>query len=126
MSAKNSILFLGIVFLAIGILGFFNNPVLGLFEVDAVGRILYLASGVIALFMAMSGESGAKQFAKIFGVIYAVIAVVGLIIPGESFFGLMYDSLSNNLLHLVLGVVLLGLGYSDQARHIDTHAGMRV
>lgn len=127
MSVKNGVMFLGIVFLATGLLGFFNNPVLGLFAVDALHNIVHLVSGAVAIFMAMSGESGARQFAKVFGVIYAVVAVLGLIVPGDTFFGLMADNLADNLLHLVLAAAFLVMGYAgEQREQVDKQAGMRV
>lgn len=120
MSIKNIVLFLGVVFLAIGILGFFTNPVIGLFEVDTLLNSIHVASGVIAIAMAMRGEEGARAFSRVFGVIYAVIGVVGLLYPGPTWLGLMSDNLADTVLHLVMAAAFLGLGYSTQARFTPT------
>jgi uncharacterized membrane protein HdeD (DUF308 family) len=125
MNTKNPVLFMGVVFLAIGILGFFNNPILGLFEVDTLYNLIHLASGIIVLGMAMSGEDGARTFSKMFGVVYAVLGVFGLLYPGDTLFGTMPDTVADNVLHLVLGAIMLGLGYATQAKRMSSSSSFR-
>lgn len=117
MNIKSGLLFLGLVLTAMGVVGFFNNPLVGLFEVDALQNIIYLVSGVVALFVGLSGEDEeVHQFSKVFGFVYAILGVVGLIYPGNTFFGFMINTVSSNVLHIVLGAILLGMGYARHAR----------
>jgi hypothetical protein len=109
--AKKLVMLLGVVFVLVGLLGFVNNPVLGLFAVDTLHNIVHLLSGVLALFFAAKGEDAAKSFAKVFGVVYALVALLGLLIPGESIFGLLTVNLADDMLHVVLALVFLWIGF---------------
>lgn len=110
--AKTVVMILGVVFVLIGVLGFFNDPILGIFEVDAVHNVVHLASGLVALFAASMGESGAKTFAKIFGVVYGLVAVLGLVMgTDEKLLGLMEINNADNWLHILLAVVFLFVGF---------------
>jgi hypothetical protein len=114
--AKTIVLVLGVVFVLVGILGFFNDPVLGIFEVDAVHNIVHLASGLLALFAVSMGESGAKTFAKIFGLVYALVAILGLVMGGnEKLLGLMEINSADNWLHVALALVFLFAGFSKSS-----------
>ena|SRR3989338_4031161 len=115
--AKMVVMVIGVVFVLVGLLGFFNDPLLGLFEVDAVHNWVHLLSGVIALGMSWMGESNAKTYAKVFGVIYALVTVLGFVGSGDTLLGVMEINAADNLLHLVLAVVLLwvGFGTSNQS-----------
>lgn len=71
----------GVIFLALGIWGFFQNPILGLFAVDAAHNVVHLLSGVLALAFAASTEARAIGFAKVFGWIYGILAILGFLVP---------------------------------------------
>ena len=57
----------GAVFLLIGIVGFVNNPIFGLFEVDTMHNIVHLLSGVAGLYLSLQGERSAALYGKVFG-----------------------------------------------------------
>ncbi|MCC7436762.1 DUF4383 domain-containing protein [Candidatus Nomurabacteria bacterium] len=104
----------GIIFVAVGILGFIpgitsDGYLLGIFEVNALHNIIHLATGIIALMVAGS-HSKSKAFFKIFGVVYGLVTVVGFL-HGHSVFGLIGVNVADNLLHLVITVVALVLGF---------------
>lgn len=107
---KNVVLVVSVVFVLVGLLGFFNDPVLGVFEVDAVHNWVHLLTGVIGLVMAFMGEGNAKMFAKVFGVVYALVTIVGFV-QGDSVLGIFAVNMADNVLHLVLAVVLLWAGF---------------
>lgn len=106
----------GWVLLLVGIVGFFNNPILGIFAVDTVHNIIHIASGLIAIVMARKGEMSAKMFAKLFGAIYAVVAVLGFVSSGDMILGLIEANGADNWLHVALAVVFLGIGFSGGSR----------
>lgn len=110
--AKKVVMTLGVVFVLVGLLGFVNDPVLGLFEVDLWHNLVHLLSGVLALVFAMKGEEGAKMFAKVFGVVYTLVAVLGLLLPGDMLLGLIEVNLADDLLHVLLALVFLYVGFA--------------
>src|SRR5437879_12669229 len=87
----------GIVFLAVGILGFVpgvttNDMLPGIFMVNAAHSVVHIVSGVIFLIASMSGAGAARLWFQIFGVIYAVVAVLGFMNPAGPLLGMI----SNN------------------------------
>lgn len=110
--AKSIIMVLGVLFIIIGVLGYFNNPVLGVFEVDTLQNIFHILSGVVAIAMAAIGQRAAKFFAKTLGLIYGLVAILGFILgTEEKLLGLMQINTADNFLHLLLAVVLLFVGF---------------
>lgn len=122
MLKKFSLIF-GIVFLLIGILGFVPGAsstdadgmqlLLGLFMVGTIHNTIHLASGVVALFAA-SSERYAKWYLQIFGIVYALVAIVGFV-QGNTVLGLFSVNMADNLLHVALAVLLLGTGFGLSA-----------
>jgi len=114
--AKTIVMVLGVVFILIGLWGFFSNPVLGTFEVDTVHNIVHLLSGVVALVMASMGEASAKTYGKVFGVIYALVTILGFVMGTEEpLLGIMANNNADNYLHLVLALVLLYAGFAKSS-----------
>jgi hypothetical protein len=104
----------GVVFILIGILGFVpgitsNGHLLGIFEVDALHNIIHLATGLIALWAACS-LAHARLFFKIFGVVYALVTVLGFTMDGDVL-GLIHTNGADNVLHLVIALVALYAGF---------------
>jgi hypothetical protein len=115
--AKTLVMILGVVFVIIGLLGFFmDSPLLGLFEVDTVHNVVHLLSGVVAIAAAAMGESAAKTYAKVFGLVYALVTILGFVMgTDEELLGLMVINANDNYLHLLLAVILLYLGFSKSS-----------
>ena len=111
--AKTIVMVLGVVFVLIGILGFFNDPILGIFDVNALHNVIHLASGLVALAMART-EAGAVTFAKVFGVVYALVAILGFVAGG--FMDSLLDvNAADNWLHVVLALVFLWVGFGNKS-----------
>jgi len=117
---KKAALLFGVVFLAIGVLGFLpflqfgetagGAPLLlGLFAVNAIHNIIHLASGAAAL-AASSSTSYARLYFKIFGVVYALVTVLGFL-SGGVLLGILPINLFDNILHLVIAAASLYLGF---------------
>src|SRR6266496_5122197 len=84
----------GIVFLAIGILGFVpgittNDMLLGIFMVNKTHSIVHIASGAIFLIASMSGAGAARLWFQIFGAVYAVVAILGFMNPNGMLLNMM-------------------------------------
>lgn len=112
----------GIVFLAVGILGFVPGvatpgpdgmPMLfGIFMVNTMHSIVHIASGAIFLFASMAGAPAARLWFKIFGLVYALVAIMGFLTPnGGMIFGLISNNTADTWLHVGLAVVMLFFGF---------------
>ena len=117
---KAAAILFGIVFLLVGILGFVpavtsgmpDMPMLlGIFHVNKFHNCVHLGSGVVFLLCAMAGAGPARLFFKLFGVIYAIVAVLGFMNPAGPLFGMMSNNPATTYLHVGLAVVMLYFGF---------------
>ncbi len=102
---------LGGIFIVVGILGFFPNPLVswrGVFETDVVHNIIHLVSGGILL--AAPYYNTSTMALRVIGVIYAIITIIGFI----SLNALSWMAVNgpDNWLHLVMSILLLWGGYA--------------
>src|SRR4030081_2370745 len=95
---KTAAIIFGIVFLAVGILGFVPAAtttvdgmpmLLGIFHVNAFHNYVHLASGVVFLLCGMAGVGPSRTFFKILGLFSAVVAFFGFMNPAVPFFGML-------------------------------------
>jgi hypothetical protein len=120
-------LVVGVVFLLVGILGFIPGittnysemafaghqsgaMLLGLFQVSVLHNIVHLLFGIAGLAMART-VAGARNFLIYGGVIYAVLWLYGLLIDQSSAANFVPLNTADNWLHLLLAVVMIGLGF---------------
>jgi hypothetical protein len=105
---RTAALIFGAVFLLVGIIGFFNQPVLGLFEVNSLHNWVHVLSGAVLLFGGLYHSGMHSQaFNKTFGIVYLLVGIVG-------FFGVLEFlnvNTADNWLHIVLGAVIAATGY---------------
>jgi hypothetical protein len=111
----------GVVFLLLGILGLVSpggmsmgaDPapamLLGLFPINLLHNVVHLLFGVWGLIASRSFVN-AKLYAQIGGVVYLVLALCGLFIPTT--FGLIPTGGSDIWLHALIGLVLIGVGFT--------------
>lgn len=104
----------GIVFVVIGLLGFVpaltpGGNLLGIFTVDPLHNIIHLLSGILALGAVLAGNY-ARLYFQVFGVVYAVVAVVGFM-QGDTVLGLIVTNTADHVLHLVIAAVALWAGF---------------
>ena len=107
----------GIVLVAVGLLGFISNPIVGsaegaLLPTDTLHNIVHLGTGLLALGIAF-GTSGKTQVDATFGfgILYVVIFLAVLVSP--TLFGL-FQVPANAVLHVIhaaLAIVSLGVAY---------------
>lgn len=106
----------GIVLVAVGLLGFISNPIVGptdaLIPTGTVHNVVHLVTGLLALYVAFGMRGAAQASATIgFGILYVVIFVAVLVSP--TLFGL-FSVAANVYLHVIhaaLAVVSLAVGY---------------
>lgn len=120
--AKKVVLLFGVVLTLVGIIGFFNDPIFGIFEVDTLHNVVHILTGVLALAFGKS-EASAKMFAKVFGVVYAVVALAGLALGGDKILGLIEANMADHLLHVLLALVFLYVGFAGGGKKAAAPAG---
>lgn len=111
----------GVVFILVALVGFYTGgmnmeadpaaapAIFGMFPVNLLHNIVHLLFGIWGLAAARS-YTGAKQYAQVAGAIYLVLAVVGYFSP--SGFGFVPLGGNDVWLHLVLGAILAGVGFT--------------
>ena len=119
--AKTFGMLFGIVFLTVGILGFVPGVtttgadgmpmLLGIFMVNTAHSFVHIASGVVFLLASMSGAGAARLWFQIFGLVYAVVAVLGFMTPNGVLLGLISNNPADTWLHVVLAVAMLAIGF---------------
>ncbi|GAB3571881.1 DUF4383 domain-containing protein [Arthrobacter alkaliphilus] len=122
----NTALGLGWVFLAVGVLGFIPGitsnygamtfaghdsgaMLLGIFQVSILHNIVHLLFGVAGLYFARSARM-ARGYLIGGGAIYLVLWIYGLITMSNMSADFVPMNAADDWLHLVLGVVMVGLG----------------
>ena len=117
---KNIAIAFGIVFIIVGILGFVsavtpNGLLLGYFEVNPAHNVVHLATGVVALIVAFASEKAMRLFFQIFGVIYALVALMGFFTGNQPLLGIVAINAADNWLHVLIAIVALYLGFGMKA-----------
>lgn len=106
----------GILFLLAGILGFFpsfapNDMLGGYFHVNPAHNLIHLITGLIALWAGFGGMRASQMFFRVFGVIYVLVAVLGVYYGDQEIFGVVANNLPDVVLHFVVGIIALALGF---------------
>ena len=118
----------GIVLVAVGLLGFIDNPLVGdsanaLVPTDLLHNIVHLGTGALALYIAFGLRGDNQVNATIgFGVLYAVIFLAVLVSP--TLFGL-FQVPANAVLHVIhaaLALVSLAVGYMARSSTTTSYA----
>ncbi len=110
-------LVLGLVLFAVGVWGSLtggHDHELIAFGINFTHNLVHILSGVVALLAAMSGEYYAKLYCLIFGAVYGLVAVGGImnIAPLVQLLNL---NLADNVLHLAIAAACLLVGVKSKA-----------
>jgi hypothetical protein len=109
--AKKFAMIFGWLFVIIGILGFFGNPIVSdapgaLFHADTAHNIVHLLFGAILLWVVYGMAEKSAVTLRILGIVYLIMAVLGFLGDG-SVLGLVEVNTADNWLHVVLAAFLL-------------------
>ena len=107
---------LGVVFILVGVLGFFSNPIvgaMGFFHANVLHSIVHIALGLILVLCGTEEKS--SLWLKIVGIVYLLVAILGFFMMK----GMMTTSIlgvevngADNWLHLVLALVVFFSGFA--------------
>jgi hypothetical protein len=102
---------LGAVLLVVGLIGFFNDPVLGIFNVNALHNWVHVLAGIVGLVagLMMNGQY-ARTYNIGFGAIYGLVAILGFI----GLAGFLDVNMADNWLHVLIAVAALGVGFGAE------------
>ena len=125
-AVQKAALGVGVVFLLVGVLGFIPGittnygtmsfashhseaKLLGLFQVSILHNIVHLLFGVAGVALART-IGGARKYLVVGGIIYLVLFLYGLIVGQDSMANFVPVNTADDILHLVLGLGMIGLG----------------
>lgn len=119
--AKKIATLLGVVFILVGIVGFVSPEFAGA-HLSTVHNVIHLVSGAIALYLGLKGTlAQAKMFCIIFGVVYALLGLVGYLMgdPDRDRLWRVMEGLElgrmDHIIHILLGVIFLIGGFLTKA-----------
>lgn len=119
MNTRAASLIIGVVFIAVGLLGFIPNPIVGdshdaIFHADAVHNMVHIISGALFLTVALAAPARAGLFLKVFGVVYLLLGIIGLVTIGSEgmteLLGFLPVNGADNYLHMGLGIAIFLAG----------------
>jgi hypothetical protein len=113
---KTASIIFGILFLLVGILGFVpgvttDQMLLGIFHVNGAHNIVHLLSGAVALIAGLMSTAAARIYFRVFGVVYALVAILGIYVGNGLLLGLISNNMADVALHVVIAVASLALGF---------------
>lgn len=114
---KTIALVFGVIMILVGILGFIpqvnsGDLLLGIFRVNDAHNWIHLITGAVAVWCGLTTSHASRLFFKIFGIIYAVVAVLGFFYMDHAILGIVANNMADNLLHIVIAVGSLYLGFA--------------
>ena len=113
MSAKLAAAILGLIFIAVGVLGFLPNPVVaptGIFVVNEGHNAVHIVTG-LALLAGAYLWGNATLTLLIIGGLYAAVAILGFVMPGNMLLGFVAMNDADRWLHVALAIVVLAAGW---------------
>ena len=110
MTLRNFVLALGVALVVVGFAGFAWPSLLGM-HLTPTHNGIHIVSGVLAFYMGSArGGAAARGFLLVFGFVYALLGVAGLLAPGLVARVLGHDGpltaqalMADNLVHIALG-----------------------
>jgi len=115
MNARTYAKVVGVVVILIGIGGLVlgEKSLLGVLNIDIAEDIVHLLSGGLMAAVGFRGsDSAVRTVVGGVGVVYLLVGVLGFFVP--DMFGLLpheYETVLDNLIHLTLGVLGVGVGF---------------
>ena len=106
----------GVIFVLAGLAGYVpaltpDGKLLGVFAVNGAHNIVHILTGVIAIAIALASPGNMAMFFKIFGVVYALVAVLGFFAGEAPLLGIIAHNNADMWLHVAIAAVSLWLGF---------------
>lgn len=106
----------GVIFILVGIAGYVpalapDGKLLGVFAVNGPHNLVHLATGVVALAVALWSPANLSLFFKVFGVVYGLVAVLGFFAGEQPLLGVIAHNMADTWLHVAIAAVSLWLGF---------------
>lgn len=116
---KNCAIIFGILMIIVGILGFTqiaapDGYLLGIFHVNYEHNLVHVATGIVSLLCGLVSSQAARLFFRIFGVVYGLVALLGLYYGDQAILGLIANNGADTALHVVIAVFALYLGFNKK------------
>ena len=107
---KTYAMVIGAVLVLVGLIGFVNAPIFGIFGVNAAQNVLHLVGGALMLWF---GYQGSGKTANMWlGIISAVVAVLGLVPGAKELLATIFAiNMAITWLHAAIAIVSLGVAY---------------
>ena len=107
----------GIILLVVGVLGFVpgittGHMLLGIFHVNPAHNVVHLLSGAVALWAGSTGVGAARNYFRVFGLVYGLVAVLGFFVGDGLILGLISNNMPITWLHVVIAGTCLLLGFA--------------
>ncbi|MBX4189339.1 DUF4383 domain-containing protein [Candidatus Parcubacteria bacterium] len=114
--AKKFAMVFGWIFVVLGVLGFFSNPIVGKavgawFAANTAHSVWHLVVGIVLLWVAYGMAEKAAMVLRVLGLIFVLIAIIGFFSSG-SVLGLIDANTADNWVTLVVGLLFLWGGMS--------------
>jgi len=107
---KTYAMVIGAVLVLLGLVGFVNAPILGIFGVNVAQDILHLVGGALILWLASKGSAKATNMWV--GVVALVVGVLWFVPGANSLLASIFAiNAAISYLHVAVGVVSLGVAY---------------
>lgn len=112
----------GVIFVLVGIMGFIpevtppagegdQGHLLSVFAVDPVHNAVHLLTGLVAVAVSFASETACRMYFRVFGVVYALVALLGFGYGNAPLVGIMANNLPDAALHAVIAAAALFLGF---------------
>lgn len=115
--AKTVCKLLGVVFLLVGVCGFFAPHLLGA-HLSPAHNLVHIVSGIVSIYFGFAGSlSGARGFCLVFGIVYLALGFLGQFVLGDPAMDRMWHVAGildlakvDHFIHILLGVGFLAGG----------------
>ena len=123
MKAKTAALAIGAIFIAVGLLGFVDNPIIGdsdnaIFHADTLHNWVHIGSGILFVLVALAMPASATAVLILFGIVYTIIGVIGFFSIGSEglgkVLGILHVNGADNYLHVALGLIIFIAGIASR------------
>lgn len=118
--AKTIATVVGVVFILVGIAGFFDQHLLGA-NLGKAHNAIHLVSGAVSLYIGTKGSlASARTFCLIFGIVYGLLGVVAYIAGAgpEHYLGItkyLHLMTMDHIIHIAIGVLYLIGGFATKS-----------